>query len=234
MGLPRSIAIDGPVAAGKSVIGKLLADRLHYLYLDTGAMYRAVTWLALERDVPLDDEPALTIVAQRIDLRIEPGNGPLNGRAYTVLVGGRDVTAELRSAGVERAVSAVSRVAGVREEMVRRQREYGQRGAVVMVGRDIGTVVLPDADLKLYLLADVRERARRRYLELGVKGEQRSLESVLEDLERRDQIDSTRAVGPLRPATDAIQIVTDRLTIDEVVERIQEIVDERRCVPGRD
>ena len=156
------IAIDGPAASGKSTVGRLLAERLQYLYLDTGCMYRAVTWAALQREIDLADETAVTQLAQDIQIDILPVEAERDGRHYTVLVDGQDITWQLRSPQVDANVSLVSSYLGVRQEMVQRQRAFGNRGAVVMVGRDIGTVVMPDAPLKLFITASAEERARRR------------------------------------------------------------------------
>src|SRR5579883_701335 len=162
------IAIDGPAGVGKSTVGERLAKQIQYLYLDTGAMYRALTWLALQRKIDLDDAAALGALAETFDLEIILPT-IADGRQYTVLVEGRDVTWELRSPEVDHAVSLVSRHPPVRAAMRRRQREIGERGGVVMAGRDIGTVVLPNAQLKIYLTASLEERARRRWLELRAK-----------------------------------------------------------------
>lgn len=161
---PSTITIDGPVASGKSTIGYLLARHLGYLYLDTGAMYRAVTWVALARGVPVEDEAAVTALAHALRIDVIPPTAD-DGRQYTVLADGADVTWEIRRPEVDGSVSAVSAYPGVREAMVAQQRRIAAGGRVVMVGRDIGSVVLPDADLKLYLDASPQERARRRWLE---------------------------------------------------------------------
>ena len=217
---PSSIAIDGPVAAGKSAVGAALAARLGYRFIDTGVMYRAVTWLALERGVELHDDDALARLAREAHLGVEASaEAPKGAR---VVIDGHDVTGELRSPEVSDAVSLVSRVAGVREVMVERQREMAREGGVVMAGRDIGTVVLPDAPLKVYLDATVEERVRRRREELLAGGRVESDEEVREELAMRDEIDSGRDVSPLRPAKDAIVIDTDHLSLDEVVAKILE------------
>ena len=217
---PRSIAIDGPVAAGKSAVAVALAARLGYRFIDTGVMYRAVTWLALERGVDLDDEAALSRLAQDARLDVESSaDAPKGSR---VVIDGHDVTGELRSPEVGDAVSLVSRVAGVRTAMVERQREMAREGGVVMAGRDIGTVVLPDAPLKVYLDASVDERVRRRREELIAGGRAESDDEVREELALRDEIDSGRDISPLRPAGDAVVIDTDHLSLDEVVAKILE------------
>ncbi len=212
---PATIAIDGPGAVGKSAIGSLLAQRLGYRFLDTGAMYRALTWLALELGIDLEDEKALEELASgaRIELAAE-----------AVMVAGRDVTGDIRGEEVERGVSLVAKVAGVRRALVAQQRQMAQGGRVVLAGRDIGTVVLPRAELKLYLAASPEERARRRHLELVQRGEKAHYEQVLAELKRRDKIDSERALAPLQPAPDAKIIDTDGLNIEQVLAEIMGII----------
>src|SRR3990167_1311232 len=188
---PRVIAIEGPAAAGKSTVGRLIAARLGYPFLDTGAIYRAMTRTALHRGVDLSDEDALSDLAASLSLDVGPPT-PGSIEPCTIFVDGKDVTIYLRQPEVEAAVSLVSRVAGVREALVKVQRE--------LAGRNIGTVVLPRADLKVYLDASVEERARRRYAELSALGMDLNEEDVLHDLSRRDRIDSERSVSPLRPA----------------------------------
>lgn len=224
------IAIDGPAASGKSTIGELLARRLGYLYLDTGVMYRAVTWAALSRGVPIEDETAVTALAER--LRIDVILPALDdGRQYTVLADGVDVTWQIRTPEVNAHVSPVSAYAGVRREMVRQQRRVAAAGPVVMAGRDIGTVVLPDAGLKLYLDASVEERARRRWREILARGEEADYEAVLASMHRRDEIDSSRAASPLRAADDAVVLDTTSLSIKEVMAAVERLIEERGC-PG--
>ena len=212
---PRCIAIDGPVASGKSAVGRLVARELGYRFIDTGLMYRAVTWLAIERKVDPADETALARLAEGMRITID---------GERVVVDGADVTDGLRSTGVGEAVSLVSRVPGVRDAMVARQREMAREGGAVMAGRDIGTVVLPDAPLKVYLDASPEERVRRRHAELVALGRRETVDQVREELALRDAIDSGREVSPLRPAEDAIIIHTDHLSVDEVVEQILEQV----------
>jgi len=219
-----TIAIDGPAASGKSTIGGLLAERLGYLYLDTGAMYRAVTWVALERGLDIDDEEPLSALARSLEIEItRPGVN--DGRQYTVLADGEDVTWEIRRPDVDRYVSPVSACADVRQALTEQQRRIAQRGRVVMVGRDIGTVVIPDADLKIYLDASPEVRARRRFLELVERGEQADYEEILSNVVRRDRIDSQREVAPLKAAQDAIVVDTDNLSIGEVLDVIEELVE---------
>lgn len=222
--LPRVIAIDGPAAAGKTTVGRQTGCHLGYPFLDTGAMYRAMTWTALRRGVDLSDEDALSELAASISIDIGPA-GPDSIEPCTIFVDGEDVTRNLRQPEVEAAVSLVSRVAGVREALVKVQRELAGRNSVVMAGRDIGTVVLPQADLKVYLDASVEERARRRFAELSALGMDLTEEGVLRDLRRRDRIDSERSVSPLRPADEAVVIDTDGLTLEEVVQRVLELVE---------
>lgn len=216
------IAIDGPGASGKSAVGSRVAARLGLPFVDTGAMYRAVTWLALERGIAVTDAGALAALAHAADIEVAPP--PPGSREYaTIRIDGKDATPHLRDTAVERAVSPVSAVAEVRRVMVDLQRRAAT-GSIVMAGRDIGTVVLPDADVKVYLDASPEVRARRRLDELAARGVVTTYQEVLADLLRRDEIDSTRAVAPLRPAADATVIVTDGLTIGQVVERVLELV----------
>jgi cytidylate kinase len=222
--LPRVIAIDGPAAAGKSTVGRLLSEQLGYPFLDTGAIYRAMTWTALHRGVDLSDDEALSALAASISIDIGPPP-PDAIEPCTIFVDGDDVTRHLRTPEVEAAVSLVSRVAGVREALVRVQRDLAGRNDVVMAGRDIGTVVLPDADLKVYLDASIEERARRRFAELSAMGLEVTEEAVAADLARRDSIDSQRAVSPLQPAEDAVIVDTDGLTLEQVVEKVRNLAE---------
>lgn len=212
-----SIAIDGPVASGKTVVGKALAGRLGYGFLDTGLMYRAVTLAALERKAPLTNSHALGAIAEQVRLHVARTG---QTAVLRVLVGQDDVTARLRQPGVDAYVSVVSAVPEVRKALVSRQREFAEGHNVVMVGRDISTVVLPDAELKVFLTATPEERARRRHQELQQTGSAAAYEAVLAETRRRDKMDSERPVSPLRPAADAVIIQTDGVSIDEVVERI--------------
>jgi CMP/dCMP kinase len=214
------IAIDGPAASGKSTVGRLLAEKLSFLFLDTGFMYRAVTLAALEAGLDLMDETAVTHLATQLDLDVQPANGHNDGRHYTALLNGRDVTWALRIPEVDAHVSLISSYQGVRQDMVRRQRAFGQRGSVVMVGRDIGTVVMPDAPLKLYVTASAEERARRRWRDRQQQHHTDSYETILTDVQRRDQIDSSRTHSPLRPASDAIILDTTAQTPEEIVTTI--------------
>ncbi len=215
---PSIIALDGPAASGKSTIGRRLADALGYLFFDTGIMYRAVTWIAIQHDINLRDEAALTELAQNAQIDIRPPS-EADGRACDVVIAGKDVTWDMRSGEVDANVSVVSAYAGVRKALSEQQRRIGLRGRVVMVGRDIGTVVLPEADLKIYLDASAGERARRRYDEIIARGEQADYDEILRKMIERDRIDSTRAVAPLRPAEDAVVIDSDAIDAEQVFAR---------------
>lgn len=224
MSRPSTITIDGPAASGKSTIGGLLAERLGYLYLDTGAMYRAVTWVALESGLAIGDEEAISALAGALEIEIT--RPKINdGRQYTVLADGQDVTWQIKGPLVDRNVSPVSAYADVRQALTEQQRSIAQRGRVVMVGRDIGTVVIPDADLKVYLDASPETRARRRYLELLERDERADFEEVLREVQRRDRIDSEREVAPLMAAEDAVTVDTDNLSIVEVLRVVEKLVD---------
>lgn len=209
------IAIDGPAASGKSTTAKLVAQRLGYLHIDTGAMYRAVTLKVLRSGVRPDDERALGRLVQstHVELRNE-------GNDLQVFLDGEDVTRAIREPDVTNAVSAVSKVRQVREAMVREQRRMGRQGGIVLEGRDIGTVVFPDADVKIFLVADLEARTRRRRAELAEKGVETDLEPLQEEIRERDRIDSTRSESPLRKAADAIEVDTSNLTIDQQVESV--------------
>jgi cytidylate kinase len=219
MAMPRTVAIDGPAGAGKSTIGALVAERLGYLFLDTGAMYRAVALAASRKRIDPDDAPKLTDVAKQVRIMIGPPTKQ-DGRAYTVLLDGSDVTWDIRSADIDRIVSQVARVAGVRDAMVAQQRALAGQGRVVMVGRDIGTVVLPDAERKVFLTASASERARRREEELASRGDRRPRQELLREILRRDQLDTDRAVSPLKAAEDAIVVHTDGLSVREALDKV--------------
>jgi CMP/dCMP kinase len=223
MPIVKTIAIDGPAASGKSTVGKQVADALGFLFFDTGVMYRAVTWAALERNVPIADESAVTHLAEAVDIDVQAPSKP-DSRSYDVWLDGKDATWEIRRPEVDANVSQVSAYSGVRRALSAQQRRIGQRGPVVMVGRDIGTVVLPESDLKIYLDASVEERARRRYEELRQRGEPADLEALTKALRQRDRFDSTRQISPLRAAPEAVVIHTDNMSFDQVVERILQII----------
>lgn len=212
---PSIIAIDGPAASGKSTLGLRLANALGYLFFDTGVMYRAVTWLALTRGMDVRDEQAVTALAEETPMDVAPASKS-DGRACDVIVDGRDITWETRLPEVDANVSVVSAYRGVREALSRQQRRIGLRGRVVMVGRDIGTVVLPEADLKIYLDAGAGERAKRRHEEVVARGGTSNYDDVLSKVIERDRIDSTRDVAPLRAAEDAVVIDSDHMDADEV------------------
>ncbi len=222
-----TIAIDGPAASGKSTVGAELADRLGFLYLDTGVMYRAVTWVALQEGIDVSDEAAVTQLARRLEIDVQPAK--INdGRQYTVLADDQDVTWSIREGVVDANVSTVSAYRGVRSSLVTQQRRICTQNPVVMVGRDIGTVVLPDADLKIYLDANVEERALRRYRELIARGKDANFQDVLASMRRRDEIDSGREISPLVRARDAIIIDTSCLSIKEVLDAIDRLL--RKCI----
>jgi cytidylate kinase len=219
---PSIIALDGPAASGKSTLGRTLADSLGYLFFDTGIMYRAVTWIALQRDMNLRDETVITELAQKAQIDIRPPS-KADGRSCDVVIGDKDVTWDMRDGEVDANVSIVSAYAGVRKALSEQQRRIGIRGKVVMVGRDIGTVVLPEADLKIYLDASAEERAQRRFDEIIARGEKADYDEILRKVIERDRIDSTRAVAPLRPADDAIIIDSDKMNAEQVVARVMEL-----------
>ncbi len=209
------VAIDGPAASGKSTTARRVADRLDFVYLDTGAMYRAVTWKALETGTDLGDQTALGALASSIRLEFRSGESEVR-----VLVDGEDVTEELREPRISRAVSEVSSVPAVRRAMVRTQRNIGAEGRCVVEGRDIGTVVFPNAPVKIFLAASLEERARRRRRELSDRGVIQGLEALMEEIRTRDAMDSEREDSPLRQAEDAIVIDTTRMTIEEQVAEV--------------
>ncbi len=217
------IAIDGPAASGKSTLAELIANKLNYFFFDTGVMYRAVTLAALEQVKNLDDEAKVTDVANRIQIDVQPASVQ-DGRVMDILVDGNDVTWQIRTPEVDHNVSKVSAYAGVRKAMTDQQRRIGERGSMVMVGRDIGTVVFPDAKYKIYLEASPEERARRRFVEVQKRGEPTSYEDILASIRKRDEVDSSRAVAPLKPADDAFVIDSDGKTIDIVLEEALQIL----------
>ena len=209
------IAIDGPSGAGKGTVSSALAKALGYRHVDTGAMYRAVAWKAEHDGVPLDDDAAVSALAARADLVVEGG---------VVVIDGHDVTRAIRTPGMDRLVTTVARQPGVREVLVRRQRELGQSGGVVMEGRDIGSVVFPGADVKVYLDASEEERARRRLGDAAYAGAAAGQATVAQDIAARDQADRTRATSPLTLAPGAEYIDTTGVPIAEVVEQVMALV----------
>lgn len=217
------VAIDGPAASGKSSVGKKLANMLGYLFLDTGVMYRAVTWAALAHAIDIRDENQVTRLAEQVNIEIfQPSveDGRMNG----IFVDGIDITWDIRTASVNEHVSEVSKYAGVRGVLTTKQREIAQKGDIVMVGRDIGTIVLPKAEVKIFLLASIEERARRRFIEERKRGSEITVAEIIQNLKHRDEIDSTRSIAPLVPAGDAVQVDTNGKTVDEVVKEILDIV----------
>jgi cytidylate kinase len=221
--LPSTIAIDGPAASGKSTLGKKLADELGYLFFDTGVMYRAVTWAALEAGVPIEQASAIGHLAETTEIDIRPASAD-DGRSNDVLVNGRDITWAVRSPEVEAHVSQVAACVPVRVALTAQQRRIGLRGRVVMVGRDIGTVVMPDAPLKIYLDASAEARAQRRYRELVDRGRPADYAAILANVHERDHMDSTRENAPLRMAGDAVRIDSENLDVEAVFAVVKELV----------
>ena len=220
------IALDGPSGAGKSTVSKEVAKRLGFACLDTGAMYRSIAWQAIHDGVALDDTAALGEVARTHDIEFvhEPGNPSPIG----VKIGGADVTKDIRTAEIDRSVSAVSAVPAVREALVAQQQRIGRTGDYVVEGRDIGTVVFPDAELKVFLTASNEARARRRVLQNEERGVgSTDFDEVLADIIKRDEADSSRATSPLKPADDAIHVDSSDMTQEEVVDKICELARER-------
>jgi cytidylate kinase len=217
------IAIDGPVAAGKSTVGRILAQKLGYRFIDTGVMYRALTWLALHHGVNLDNEKAVEKLAHDVSINI--ASPAKEERFCPVFIDRYDVTTKICSAEVEAGVSQVSKIAGVREALVAQQQHLAKGGNIVMAGRDIGTVVLPEAELKIYLIASVEERARRRYLEQLGQGKA-DYQAILAELKRRDEIDSQRSLSPLHPAPEAVILDTEGMGSEEVAAQILALIGE--------
>lgn len=216
------VAIDGPAGAGKSTVARRVADGLGYLYIDTGAMYRAVTWLVLTKNINLQDLEAITNAIAQADISLKPGSKTSGGRVC-VFVNGHDVTTEIRTLPVTRLVSPVSAIAGVRQHLLTKQQQLADAGGVIMDGRDIGTVVLPNADIKIFLTASAHVRATRRLKELQELGQEADYDSLLQEIKDRDDQDSSRTIAPLRQAQDAIVIHTDNMTIEEVVDKIMKL-----------
>jgi len=214
------IAIDGPAGSGKSTTAKIVAEKLGYIYIDTGAMYRAVTLACIERNTEITDIEVNKIVD---DIKIELKQSALGQRTY---LDGKDVSDEIRRPDVTKLVSPVSAMAYVREKMVQQQREMGHKGGVVMDGRDIGTVVFPQAELKIFLIASISARANRRLKELQQKGFDNSVEEIMAQIDARDNYDSSREISPLRKADDAIEIDTSDITINEQTSKILDLVND--------
>jgi CMP/dCMP kinase len=216
--MPKSliIAIDGPSGAGKGTIARTIAERLRYRHVDTGAMYRAVGWKALHDGVALDNEPAVAFLAEHSTIIVEGGRASIDGH---------DVTQAIRTPDIDKAASSVARMPRVRAVLVARQRRMAGEGGIVMEGRDIGTVVFPDADVKIYLDASAEERARRRMNDAAHSGGQAGQAAVAASIEARDRSDTTRTASPLTMASDAVLIDTTGMPISEVVDRVMELVD---------
>ena len=213
------VAIDGPASSGKSTISKLIAKENHFVYLDTGAMYRVVTLAVLRNKISIDDHEAIEKLVQTIEIGFSMQDGK-----QSVFMNGEDVTDEIRSVEVTRNVSAVSAIKEVRTRLVHLQQEIAENHSIIMDGRDIGTVVLPQAEIKIFLVASVEERAKRRFIENQEKGIEMSYEELVEDIRRRDHIDSTRKESPLRKAEDAIEIDTTTMTIEDVVKTVTALI----------
>ncbi|MBP6965633.1 MAG: (d)CMP kinase [Armatimonadetes bacterium] len=221
--MPRqlSIAIDGPAGSGKTTIAREVARRLGYKYIDTGAMYRAAAWKSLELGIPLEDEKRIVQMVERMDIRFEVGDGS------RILADGQDVSTAIRTPEVTRLSSPISAIPGVRRRLVALQKKMGGEGGCVMEGRDIGSVVMPHAEVKVFLTASVEERARRRYAEMLHSGMHADLVTLRGEIEERDQRDSTRAHSPLTRVPDAVEIATDGITIEQVVEMVMSLCRER-------
>ncbi len=213
---PQLIAIDGPVAVGKSSVGSLLAKRLGYIFFDTGMIYRAFTWKVLKSGISPEDKQKLCKLANTTKFDFVPSKEG----ALSLFIDGEDISSKLLYPEIEELVPLIAKEGGVRQAMVSEQRKLAERGKVVMAGRDIGTVVLPWAELKIFLTASTEERAKRRYKELLKRGENSSLEIVLADLKKRDEMDINRTISPLKPAEDAIIINTENLSLQQVVDKI--------------
>lgn len=217
-----SVAIDGPAAAGKSTVAKLVAGKFNYIYVDTGAMYRALTYKALNDGVDIGNEAALSHLLNDTAIELKPSE-----TGQLVFLDGGNVTEAIRNNEVTASVSEVSKHKSIREEMVRRQQLFGEKGGVVMDGRDIGTHVLPNAEVKIFLIASVEERASRRHQENIQKGFTTDLEKLKEEIALRDKLDSEREVAPLRKASDAVEIDTTSLSIQQVAEKVMVLIEER-------
>jgi len=214
-----AIAIDGPAAAGKSTIAKKVALMRGYTYIDTGAMYRAFTWYCLQKGINCQDEQACCALIPEVNIELKPG--------YVVLCNGIDVSKPIRGTDVSGNVSYIASYKDIRLALVELQRKMAEKDSVIMDGRDIGTYVLPNADVKIFQVASVEKRAERRYKENQEKGIACTYEDVVADVEKRDRIDSSRAFAPLKPADDAIHLDTSDLTIDEVVDAVNKIIDQK-------
>lgn len=216
------IAIDGPASAGKSTIAKLVAHNLNYVYCDTGAMYRSVTWAAIQKDIPLDNELELEKVLDDITIKFVPSED-----GQQVFVNNQEVTKEIRMPKISNNVSTVAAQVAVRKYLTDLQQKIASAGGIVMDGRDIGTTVLPDADIKIFMVASVKERALRRYKENISKGIDTPLAILEQEIEKRDYKDSTRSISPLVKAEDAIKLDTTNLTIEQVIVKIMKIIEKK-------
>ena len=220
-----TIAIDGPAASGKSTLAKYLADKLGFLYIDTGAMYRAITYYALENNIA-ENEDAVVQSVKDLDIELKYKNG-----VTSVFINGEDITNKIRTPEVNAKVSDISKIKDVRVELVKLQQKFGHNNNLIVEGRDTTTVVFPQADLKIFLTAEVSERAKRRYLEFQEKGVEIKLDEVEKSIKNRDRIDSGREVSPLKKADDAIELDTTNLTvqqeIDSIVKRVEELTGEK-------
>ncbi len=221
--LPSTITIDGFAASGKSTVAALLAETLDYLYFDTGIMYRAVTWAVLNRNVDPTDVEAVSELSENITIEATPG-GPDDGRQNTIYVDGQDVTWLIRQLEVETHVSLTASYPRVRQALTAQQRRMAANRPIVMVGRDIGTVVLPDADLKIFMQASAEERARRRYKEALLKDESANYVQILKAIIARDERDKCNPISPTVPAQDAIVVNTDGISIEDVVDQLKQLV----------
>lgn len=213
------IAIDGPAGSGKSTVASVLAQKLNFRYIETGSMYRAVAWQAMQNKIDLKDIEAVTKAAEQIDLKFMPQEG-----GQRVMIDNKDMTSSLKNETIGSAAAIVAANAGVRKVLTAKQREMGSSGNSVMDGRDIGTVVFPNAETKIFLIADPEERAGRRYREMKESMPDLTLESVLSQVKQRDYEDINRDISPLKPADDAIELDTTHLKIDEVVEKIMRLI----------
>ena len=217
------IAIDGPAGAGKSTVARMVAQKLHYTYIDTGAMYRAITLAVMRSKIPLSDTDAIAELLKKSNLEIKQNSDGKN----QIYLDGQDVTEEIRQESVSSQVSDVANQLPVRKVLVEKQRQMASSGGCVLDGRDIGTIVLPDAELKIFLVASLAVRAQRRYLELNQKNNQVSLTKLTAAIDKRDIKDANNTYGPMRPASDAITIDTDHLIIEEVVNKITDLAKEK-------
>lgn len=222
---PWTVAIDGPAGAGKSTVARLIAQRLGYLYVDTGAMYRTVALAALDADLKDTDEDAISAIARSVRIEFVPGDG---GEPQRVFLNDEDVTDDIRDPEVGQMASVVSAIPGVRAALVAMQQAFGAAGGVVMEGRDIGTVVFPNAEIKVFLTATAEERASRRHADLLARGDQKSLEQVRAQQDERDNRDATRSVSPLVAARDAFVLNSDGMSPEEVTNEVMELIEARR------